>query len=686
MHTGEANISNVIPFCTLARQVASAQAGRSPGPDAIPSDPLKTAPLAVAKHLHPFLVKVSLQAQEPLLLKGSRATDLWKGKGSKLDMPNFRSIVCNSVLSKHHHKFLRSRLYDLVVHFLADSQCGGIPKRGVDMAGLTLRSFQAVAHMRRFSSFQLFLDVRTAYYAVVRQLLLPVPLSRDEALDVLDSVDIPVAMLPLLEESLSRPALIPQVTGDPHLANILTDAHQDTWFTVPGVTTAAATLKGTRPGDSLADMLFSILLKPALFEVRELLEQLGVSYMPQAVVVSLFARASDPEEAPASDTTFADDVCFMGAVPASTTPEALPQLLSNVASAVHGVMVKRGLSPNYDAGKSELMVSTSGRYARRFRQQLFLLKGVPIHGSADTLLFAGRYKHLGSIVVEGATMHAELAARRSKHISALAPLSAAVYKHRVHPSAAINLTDSLATSVLFSGAAAWWPLSSKQLSHLDHRLAEGYRRALGWKPFSDDKPHRWDTIFQAAGKLPAAQFLSLTRLRFLYRLLTAAPAALRLFLDELIAVQDAWPLALLADIAWAKAQFGLALPSALAGGPAEWFDYITSVSAASWKSTCKLLQKHAVRHQRLLFQQQRWHSELRGITFSVGSDPPPFLQLAPQHHKFWVCYDCGGSFTSSVGYAAHRRWFTAASAWQSFLFGVPVVLGAGLSSIPGPGF
>ena len=131
----------------------------------------------------------------------------------------------------------------------------------------------------------------------------------------------------------------------------------------------------TRPGDSLADLLFTILLKPALVEVQQLFVSIRVAYSPQALAAPLFAMPGDPEEATVTDTTFADDVCFMGLIPASTAPESLEQLLSSVASAVHVVMVKRGLNSNYDAGKSELMVSPSGKYSRRYRQQLYSLKG-----------------------------------------------------------------------------------------------------------------------------------------------------------------------------------------------------------------------------------------------------------------------------------------------------------------------
>ena len=59
-------------------------------------------------------------------------------------------------------------------------------------------------------------------------MLLPVPLSREEYLDVLDSVDIPLQLLPVLEAAMACPALVPEITSDKQLTAILTDAHMDT--------------------------------------------------------------------------------------------------------------------------------------------------------------------------------------------------------------------------------------------------------------------------------------------------------------------------------------------------------------------------------------------------------------------------------------------------------------------------
>ena len=68
---------------------------------------------------------------------------------------------------------------------------------------------------------------------------------QEENLDVLDSVDIPLPLVPILE-AMACPALVPEITSDKRLTSILTDAHLDTWFHVQDANDLAATLKETR--------------------------------------------------------------------------------------------------------------------------------------------------------------------------------------------------------------------------------------------------------------------------------------------------------------------------------------------------------------------------------------------------------------------------------------------------------
>ena len=72
-------------------------------------------------------------------------------------------------------------------------------------------------------------------------------------------------------------------------------------------------------------------------------------------------------------------------------------------------------------------------------------------------------KHLGSMVVSRCSIDAEIAYKKGKHITALAPRRA-VFRKGLREEVPLNLVDTLATSVLLTNASAWWPLSVAQLS------------------------------------------------------------------------------------------------------------------------------------------------------------------------------------------------------------------------------
>ena len=87
----------------------------------------------------------------------------------------YRSILLNNRIAQHHHRFLRSRLMVAGARLLRASQCGGLPHKGVDMASLLVRSFDAFAGVARRSTLKVFMDVRTAYYSAVRELFVDLP-------------------------------------------------------------------------------------------------------------------------------------------------------------------------------------------------------------------------------------------------------------------------------------------------------------------------------------------------------------------------------------------------------------------------------------------------------------------------------------------------------------------------------
>ena len=234
--------------------------------------------------------------------------------------------------------------------------------------------------------------------------------------------------------------MVPEITSDKQLTAVLTDAHMDTWFRVQDANEVAATLKGTRPGDSLADLLFSILLSPVLAEVQELEVSLGLAFGLSKSTTPLFATQDDPEEVLCTDVTFADDTAFMGVLPVNLPPDEMLSLVHEWALGIHNIFVKRALIPNYDVGKSSLLLVPAGKNSTHYKKVFAACEqGVWIEPALCHLRQVDMSKHLGSMIVSRCSMDAEIAYKKGKHVTALAPLKRAVFRKSLREEVALNL-------------------------------------------------------------------------------------------------------------------------------------------------------------------------------------------------------------------------------------------------------
>ena len=66
---------------------------------------------------------------------------------------------------------------------------------------------------------------------------------------------------------------------NPHLAEMVLESHQGSWFGINGASSIAATERGVLPGDYFADIVFDFLMTNILKRVEVALERegLGVS-------------------------------------------------------------------------------------------------------------------------------------------------------------------------------------------------------------------------------------------------------------------------------------------------------------------------------------------------------------------------------------------------------------------------
>ena len=545
------DIDNVCDLVSLRRLFARAKRGKACGLDGVRDDYCAIAPAEMADLFHPLLTKCALRVQEPLAHKGGIAVDLWKRAGDQLLMKFYRSLLLNSVIQKHHYRFMRGRLMVLLGAVFLDSQCGGFRGKGTTLAALGVRGFLAATRAARVSAMTLFVDLKSGFYTVVRELVCRLQTSADDLERVLESVSAPKQLEPALLALLAEPSIVEQYMGDSHLGALLSEAHTNTWFVVDGIRDVARAVKGSRPGCCLADFVFNVCFAPALREVRAALLAAGflwpTPHAPAVFSVDVAGPAggaprAHPTSDACSDFTYADDSCFCCVLRRNV---GVADTVLRVCRTVADVLIARGMVVNWDRAKSAAVVVLRGPLSKAGRRELPIDHDarVPIPGTDCVVHIVRSYVHLGSDVCGNGSMGPAVAARVRAHAQAMVPLRRCVCPRKaVSVKAKLIFVDALATSRLCHSVGAWDRLAHGQLAKMQASLVGGYRCALAL-------PHRDPTrdrhvgaeVLAAAGRFGVDLRLSVARLRLLVTVLLRGPHAVHLLFDYLAARGEGWP-------------------------------------------------------------------------------------------------------------------------------------------------
>ena len=646
-------IGNVCDLAALRLAFAKARSGKAPGIDGIADDFMRAAPDELARVYHPLLAKMALQCKEPVTYKGGLAVDLYKGSGRVADMGRYRSILLNATVCKHHHRFLRSRLLFFLQAAFLRSQCGGLPHRGTDMAAHMVRAFlEHSRHVGRTAAVA-YVDLWSGFYTVVRQLVMPIATTADDMAEVVDSLQVPRCCEDALRAMIAEPAVVEKHGLDPHLAAMLTEAHCGTWFCVEGREEVARSRKGTRPGCSLADLVFNLAFAPALTDIQRGLQDADLVWKPPDVD-RVFRKAGDADAA-LTDSTFADDAAFC-AIPHGNITVA--DELARFCGIIADPLMQRGMRINWDKGKSGLMLALAGRHSRTARRVLFQ--------DADPVLRFGDggfavhledlYRHLGGVVHRGGSMGPEIAARRSAMAGAAGPLRKVVFKRpSLTVRARLIFANSLALSRLLFNAQIWGRLSRAQARGLHADWVNVLRGVTGQRC---DDPTR-DRVPEAAvfAKLAVPDIeirLRIARLRYLPRLLGHGPPQLLCVLDSLLAAGAGWPAMLCEDLEWMR-------PHLDEGASPEHGELVKRCveearhSPRAWLAKVRAVERRATECFADDCRRQCWRRELDAVCSEAGLPKAP--GDAPEAHPAprFICYECGATLASKPAWTRHRR-------------------------------
>ncbi len=325
--------------------VRKAKKGKAPGPDDIPGDVLSIHPFKAAELLHPLIVKCVLHSQEPFAWKLVLAHELYKGSGTMRVIEHFRSIFLANSCAKVLHSFLRQRLGEVVADIYRDTQVGGRPGRDCPMATQLLRTFMSVQKHKGRSATILFLDLKSAFYTAIRQHALRVPTHEADVDHVYSDLALPAPLIPLVNAILREPELFANFPC--HLRALVAESHRVTCFTMKDATSVAASRKGTRPGTSLADLLFNLIYTRPLAAIMHRIKELGMLFSLRDVPLRRLSRFREMVDS-LEDATYVDDTAIMLDVDNADIVSSVRVVME----AIHEQMLVFGWRLNYKIGKT----------------------------------------------------------------------------------------------------------------------------------------------------------------------------------------------------------------------------------------------------------------------------------------------------------------------------------------------
>ena len=527
-------------------------------------------------------------------------------------------------------KLIRKQLRPALIKAMQPSEFlqGGLPGSLLQGPHHFVRTHGALAKALKLSSAAIFIDVASAYYRVVRQAFEQGISNDAEVCQVLDRLGIEPSSFHTVCQWLQGTHLVE--TATPHQQRLLREFLTNTHFVMRGGNQLIQTSAGTRPGDSIADILFALVQADFMRATRERLRAEGL--LDDAI--SQLAYGEDKLLAP----SWADDSVILQC---AASADAQVTKTQQSLSLVHEEFLRRAMLPNYAPGKTEVVFSLRGTGAPALRQRLLVRMGGLLSFSTskgDQQVHCVRhYLHLGGYVLDRPAHLMDILRHMSMAHSAIKPLCRPVLRDARIP---LKVRRMCLTSLAFSCASttcATW-------SHLTGAEEQAWCRGFVRLARSLGRDDRWtgqpslpdEKAVCCAFGLPSQKaYLRQQRLLHFQRLALTQPALLDLLLAEFRNAEQSWLSLLRGDVVWAVG-LGMMPANVVEDFP---------LSLAEWS----LHEPAAFRCSVRKATGARSHAAYEPAWTSAAAQPSQEEAPAP-----FLCQHCPSAFASFQQLAAHK--------------------------------
>ena len=448
----------------LEQAIRKLQTGKAPGPDLITNEVLKASPGAAARMLLPLMWKMVLRLQEPVIWKGGRLLPIYKKKGSHEECQSFRGILLMDSMGK----VLRSAGRHLVAapffHQSDAMHIGGKPGMPVQFGNQAVRAFHGYAKAHTFSSSLIFTDVQSAYYKAIRELATG---HADEISiqKIVHRFNLDDEAARTLYSAMHQNGGQQQLGGSALQVTLMAEGLSQTWFTCSGKE-AVRTERGTRPGDSWADVTFAVIMHSVLSRIKQRFKAEGILIsFPQYTNTSVFEATPTDDQVDVFNICWADDLVLLVL---SSTATSLPSRTSTATFIMVSTFNEYGMDLTIGEGKTAIIMIFRGKDAVKVRRKFFSHTKANMQIILETRLIevplVFEYRHLGGQITAASGLMPELKSRATKARSAYWRAAKAVFKSKFLDLATRKkLFQACVMSIWFWGCGSWPELNRGEM-------------------------------------------------------------------------------------------------------------------------------------------------------------------------------------------------------------------------------
>ena len=627
----------------LERSFRAQLPGKATSFDGIPTELAKRAPVFMANYWYPLLVKQACLNAEAVQLKGGIIAQAYKGRGPMDSCESYRALLVSSMVAKTFHRVQRSDLVKQYGSFYQPLQLGGLPGQSVSQAAHGLLLFTSGVRAVGDSGGILFVDVKQAFYRLLREHLFQ-QTGLDAAVFTLFSrLNFPPEAFGDFLDQLRGPGALECAGVDPYLQESMKEALTGTWFMLHGDERISMTRRGSRPGDNLADLLFSFSLSRILGYVIGKLRSdglvLSVDFNPVVSPFHQFDAALPTESFDCLGPIWADDIAVLLR---DDKAERLTRKMQVVAAELLHELRLANMEINYGMSKTEIVLDLRGAGSRKVKTDLYRHDPACLQVTCpfETVFVrvVGRYKHLGTWHASGGSMAFEIRSRLAQAHAEFSRLRQLVFGNKsLSVGHRCNLFHTFVMSGLLYNIAVWPPLSKSDASLFEAGLHRVYRR-FATCLFGPQVLHwRACKVRTAIRALDGAALFSRARLQYLRHLVMKGTWPVWAMIQQF----PQWSEMLKHDFHWLRRNSCSDLP--IAEPWVDWSAWVTlMVRPTMWSN---LVRRAADRH--MLLEQSRLEDV---ICLDGDKDAPACLPDACSLH---LCLPCLHGFGSRAAWSVH---------------------------------